>query len=135
MGKDLDELRTRLGELAKEYPDQLCWNESLAELCSPVGAGQGGERVQVPPPRCICCEMNQPHTAEGLCESCGSMIEVKSARVVSGKCSCGHAAEGDVVYLFRTPDSSKSLCGIGCVRRLWEQTFAPFLRRTHGERG
>ena len=135
MGKNLDELRTRLGEFAKEYPEQSLWSESLAQLCFPAGAAQGGERVQVPPSRCICCERNPPLTAEGLCGSCGSMFEVKSARVASGKCWCGHEAEGSVVYLFRTPDSSKSLCGIGCARVLWEQTFAPFLRRTHAERG
>ena len=93
----------------------------------PSPTEQSETRDPAPARDCELCAITSAMDGATLCADCAAMYGTVSARAVPGLCDCGHPAEGSRVYLYRKDGTRQTLCGKGCVRRHFQETFRFFL--------
>ena len=130
-----------LNRLAMLYPEQPAWHDMALRLQDELAQGQlvrsaptpVDEKGSATAQSCGCCRCRPAADGVGLCAACAALYKAVTARAITGRCDCGHAPTGPVVFVYQGPDDRPVLCGLDCVARHWRGVFSFFIRRSSCE--
>ncbi len=124
-----------LHQVMERFPFSPPWEalrvaiEAELDTCEVAVARTAPEPRQV----CVCCRIRPVTLKCGFCAQCEAIYQSLPARIVDGRCGCGHPARETHVYLRRSDDGDMMFCSPDCCAADYAEVMGIFLDIWHGK--